>query len=699
MSVSRKSRAPLRIIGVSVIFVMICIVYIVRMINIRVNAKPKDDSVGVYVREEKIVAVRGEIYDRNGVKLVSNDYSYNFVFDYDAMSVDRKGRNIAILDAVNALEKTGNSDKRAASSFPFDGAYPNYSYSAEARDTESDIYYRLLKRIAENELEDESPKKKQDLTAAYLYEFYKEEPSAFPSVTEIVEYYLHKYKLDVKTDSGDMLYDDSCIDKIFRVIYDMEVNDFSSYNQYYLAYDVDMDLIAYVKEKNITGSDFLISYTRVYDYPGYASHILGRTGKIYAEDWEYYNSLGYEMNAIVGIDGCEYAFEEYLRGVDGIMTVTEDAEGNVIDRQVTREPVAGKDVYLTIDIELQIAAEDGLANNIEYVNSTFGREAKEGAAIALDAKDGGVLAIASYPTYDLGTFSKDYEDLAKDDANPLLNKALLGKYAPGSTFKLGMVAAGIDSGTVSADTKINCTGIYQYVDHPHCHIYDSSGGTHGYLNAADAIMESCNCYFYELGRLMGIEEMNKYCTYLGLAQSTGIELPESIGQIAGPDYQANWNDGDTIRAAIGQSVNEFTPIQLASYVSTLLGGGDRYATHLLYKVVDRGSVDNCMYYEKQMLFSYSFSDEVLDPIKTGMKNMVLGNAAVRGYMNGIPVTVGGKTGTAQTGNKADNGLFVCAAPYDDPDITICTVIEKSGGGTYSAKCASDILKAYYKVSN
>lgn len=696
---SRKSKAPLRIIGVSVIFVMICIVYIVRMINIRVNAKPKDDSLGVYVREEKIVAVRGEIYDRNGVKLVSNDYSYNFVFDYDAMSVDRKGRNIAILEAVNALEKTGNSDKRSESSFPFDGTYPNYSYSSEARDTESDIYYRLLKRIAENELEDESPKKKQDLSASYLYEFYKDEPSAFPSVTEIVEYYLHKYKLDVKTDSGDPLYDDSCIDKIFRVIYDMEVNDFSSYTQYCLAYDVDMDLIAYVKEKNITGSDFVITYTRVYDYPGYASHILGRTGQIYAEDWEYYNSLGYEMNAIVGIDGCEYAFEEYLRGVDGIMTVTEDAEGNVIDRQVTCEPVAGKDVYLTIDIELQIAAEDGLANNIEYVNSTFGREAKEGAAIALDARDGGVLAIASYPTYDLSTFSKDYEDLAKDDANPLLNKALLGKYAPGSTFKLGMVAAGIDSGTVSADTRINCTGIYQYVDHPHCHIYDSSGGTHGYLNAAEAIKESCNCYFYELGRLMGIDEMNKYCTYLGLAQKTGIELPEAIGQIAGPDCQASWNDGDTIRAAIGQSVNEFTPIQLASYVSTLLGGGDRYATHLLYKVVDRGYEDDCMYYEKQMLFSYSFSDTVLDPIKTGMKNMVLGNAAVRGYMSGIPVTVGGKTGTAQTGRDDDNGLFVCAAPYDDPDITICTVIEKSGGGTYSAKCASDILKAYYKVSN
>ena len=281
------------------LFVIICLIYIVRMVNIRINADPEEKEKRTYIREETILAVRGEIYDRNGVKLVSNSYSYDFVFDYEAMSADRYGRNVAILDAVNALISTGNEDKRAESSFPFDGTYPNYTYSAEAKDTSSNIYYRLLKRIAGNELEDESPKNKQDLTAAYLEEFYGENPDAFPKVSEIVNYYLKKYKLDIETESGEPVYNKDCIDKIFRVLYDMEVNDFSPYTPYVLAKGVDMSFISYVKEKNITGSTFNITYKRVYNYPGYASHILGRTGRIYEEDWEYYNALGYEMNAIV----------------------------------------------------------------------------------------------------------------------------------------------------------------------------------------------------------------------------------------------------------------------------------------------------------------------------------------------------------------------------------------------------------------
>ena len=693
---STKNRTPFRIIGVSVIFVIICLIYIVRMVNIRINADPKAENEGTYVREEKILAVRGEIYDRNGVKLVSNDYKYNFVFDYEAMSVDRKGRNIAILDAVNALISTGNEDKRSDSSFPFDGAYPHYTYSKESLDTSSNIYYRLLKRIAQNELEDESQKNKQDLTAAYLEEFYRSNPTAFPKVSEIVDYYLEKYKLNALTDSGERMYDNSCIDKIFRVIYDMEVNDFSPYTPYVLANDVDMSFIAYVKEKNITGSTFQITYKRVYNYPGYASHILGRTGRIYEEDWEYYNSLGYEMNAIVGVDGCEYVFEEYLRGIDGVMIVTEDSQGNVIDRQIKTEPIAGKDVYLTIDINLQIAAEDGLKDNIEYVNITYGSESEAGAVIALDSNDGGVLAIASYPTYDLTTFSEDYNSLASNSAKPLSNRALQGLYAPGSTFKLGMVAAGIDSGAVSASTKINCTGVYAYYDHPKCWVYPSE---HGYMNASGAIEVSCNCYFYELGRIMGIELMNQYCDYLGFAQKTGIELSESIGNLAGPETTANWSVGETIRAAIGQSTNTFTPIQLASYVSTLLSGGDRYSTHLLYQVREYGSGEIYLSYETKVLSSYRFSDEVLDPIKNGMKSMIENSDNVSRYMRGIPVTVGGKTGTAQLGGGiTDNGLFVCAAPYNNPDITICSVVEKAGGGSYSARCAADILKAYYNVN-
>ena len=692
---STKNRTPFRIISISVIFVIICLIYIVRMVNIRINADPKEKVSGTYVREEKILAVRGEIYDRNGKKLVSNSYSYNFVFDYEAMSADRYGRNVAILEAVNALINTGNEDKRADSSFPFDGVYPNYTYSSEALNTNSNIYYRLLKRIAGNELEDESPKNKNDLTAAYLEEFYRDNPDTFPKAQEIIDYYIKKYKLDAKNDSGEKIYSDTVIDKVIRVIYDMEVNDFSPYTPYVLAKGVDMNFIAYVKEKNIVGSTFHINYKRVYNYPGYASHILGRTGRIYEEDWEYYNSLGYEMNAIVGIDGCEYAFEKYLRGTDGVMIVTEDSDGNVIDRQIKTPPIAGRDVYLTIDIDLQIAAEDGLEDNIEYVNMTYGSEAEAGAIVALDSNNGGVLAVASYPTYDLTTFSEDYNSLVSNSANPLNNRALQGLYTPGSTFKPLMVAAGIDSGALDGTTKIKCTGVYSYYDHPKCWIYP---GEHGYMDASGAIEVSCNCYFYELGRIMGIETMNRYTEYLGFAQKTGIELYEAKGNIAGPESTANWNEGETIRAAIGQSTNTFTPIQLASYISALLEG-EKYATHLLYQVKEYGTGEVYFAYETEVLSACEFSDDVLNPIRNGMKSMVANTENVARYMRGVPVTVGGKTGTAQLGGGiTDNGLFVCAAPYDNPDITICSVVERAGGGSYSARCAADLLKAYYNVN-
>ena len=692
---STKNRTPFRIISISVIFVIICLIYIVRMVNIRINADPKEKVSGTYVREEKILAVRGEIYDRNGKKLVSNSYSYNFVFDYEAMSADRYGRNVAILEAVNALINTGNEDKRADSSFPFDGVYPNYTYSSEALNTNSNIYYRLLKRIAGNELEDESPKNKNDLTAAYLEEFYRDNPDTFPKAQEIIDYYIKKYKLDAKNESGEKIYSDTVIDKVIRVIYDMEVNDFSPYTPYVLAKGVDMNFIAYVKEKNIVGSTFHINYKRIYNYPGYASHILGRTGRIYEEDWEYYNSLGYEMNAIVGIDGCEYAFEKYLRGTDGVMIVTEDSDGNVIDRQIKTPPVAGRDVYLTIDIDLQIAAEDGLKDNIEYVNMTYGSEAEAGAIVALDSNNGGVLAVASYPTYDLTTFSEDYNSLVSNSANPLNNRALQGLYTPGSTFKPLMVAAGIDSGALDGTTKIKCTGVYSYYDHPKCWIYP---GEHGYIDASGAIEVSCNCYFYELGRIMGIETMNRYTEYLGFAQKTGIELYEAMGNIAGPESTANWNEGETIRAAIGQSTNTFTPIQLASYISALLEG-EKYATHLLYQVKEYGTGEVYFAYETEVLSACEFSDDVLNPIRNGMKSMVANTENVARYMRGVPVTVGGKTGTAQLGGGiTDNGLFVCAAPYDNPDITICSVVERAGGGSYSARCAADLLKAYYNVN-
>ena len=349
------SKTSLRITCVVVVFVLICAVYFIRMFNIVSNADSNDRiNTDTYTRREPIQSIRGEIYDRNGTLLVYNKKTYNMVFDYDAMAATQIERNYAILQAVYAINATSNQDHLTDTSFPFVGSYPDLKYSEEALDTDSNIYYRLLKRIAENELEEDAPISKTELTVSYLAGFYREHPEEFPTEQEIIDWYLTKYKLGNIGGDGKPVFTNSEIDKIIRVRYDMEVSDFSIYNRYVFAKDLDIYFMTYIEELNVVGADFEVETSRAYAYPGYASHILGRIGAILEADWEYYKELGYNMNDIVGLDGCERAFEGYLRGEDGVLVVIEDKSGNIIDSYVEKEPVAGKDVYLTIDIDVQI---------------------------------------------------------------------------------------------------------------------------------------------------------------------------------------------------------------------------------------------------------------------------------------------------------------------------------------------------------
>ena len=693
----RNNKFHIKSLALSAVFCVICLIYVIRLISIQVNADPKEDTGQYYTRRETVQAVRGEIYDRNGVKLVSNRYTYDFVFDYAAMSGDRTEQNIHLLQAVYAMQETGNYDKLTDNGFPLLGTYPNYTYSTDALSSESNIYYRLLKRIAENELEDESPKAKNQLTADYLEGFYEEHPECFPKESELVSHYLEKYKLvDSK---GNLVFSEEQTDMLFRLRYNMEVADFSVYNSYTMASDVDRTFIVYIEELSLLGADFEIRTSRVYEYPGYASHILGRTGKILAENWEHYKELGYEMSDTVGLDGCEYAFENYLRGIDGVKVIVEDSNGKIISERVEVEPVPGQDVYLTIDINLQIAAEDGLEENVKKYAS-----GESGAIVAMDPNNGQLLALASYPTYDLSTFNADYNDIISNKASPLLNRALEGTYAPGSIFKLGMTAAGIDNEHIKPTEKLECTGVYtRFSGHqPKCWIYNSATGirNHGLLNASQAIAVSCNCYFYELGWRMGIEQMNTYCALLGLGQSTGIELSEKLGTLAGPEYREQsggvaWTAGDTIMAAIGQSENAFTPIQLTAYVSTLLNGGTRYSSSLLLKTASFSEGGDSFTNTSEALSHIDISKDALSTIKQGMKEMVEDSKTVSTYMKSVPVTVIGKTGTAELGgSERENGLFVCAAPYEKPEIVITSVIEHAGGGSYAALAAARVLEAY-----
>ncbi len=698
-----KNKFSLRILLLCAVFLIVCFVYILRMINIA--ATPSSDRIitDTYERREPIQALRGEIYDRNGEKLVANSYTYDLVLDYDAMAATHLERNYDILTLLEALSVTENDSHRGESSFPFDGKYPNYTYSAAAKDTGSDIYYRLLKRIAQNELESDSEKKKTELTASYLADFYASNPDKFPTEKELTDWYLERYQINAKSKSGEPLFTDSEIDKLLRERYDMEVADFSIYNRYTVASDIDLSSISFIEELCIPGAEFVKQAERVYTYPSYASHILGLVGKIPSESWEEYKAQGYKINDTVGLSGCERVFEEYLRGIDGVRVVVEDKNGNIIESYVETEPVSGKDVYLTIDINLQIAAEEGLKQNVALIG-----DAQAGGLSAIDPNSGEVLALASYPSYDLGTYNENYNILIKDPANPLYNRALDGLYTPGSTFKAGMVASGISSGVVTSASCLECAGKYTYFDdyQPECWYYPNS---HGQVDAAYALQVSCNCYFYELGRIMGIDVMNQYCKAFGLGQHTGIELSEKTGILAGPDWRdqnglSPWNTGDTIQAAIGQSNNQFTPLQLANYIATVTNGGTRYSLHILKEVKEYGSGSTVYQKNAEILNDVALSEDALYAVRQGMKQMIENDVAASKYMQSIPVVVGGKTGTAERGKgKNDNRLFVCAAPYNDPDIVISVAIEPTDdipkdnahGSSYASYAAAAVLNEFY----
>ena len=698
------------ILGVA--FLLVCLVYVVHLATLELNAENigghKQD--GTVSRTVVVEAVRGQIYDRNGVPLVVNEYTYHLTMDYSVLPTDMASRNSVILQALHMLEDCGEAGKFCTYNFPFDGHYPNLTYRESASDPVSDIYDTLLDVVETNGLRREAIlriKSEKYMNTADATDLYESAPLECITAKRLVEYFVEEYELDATDEAGKPLYSAVDVDRLIRVLWGMEAVGFSRANDYVMAEGVTMETITCEKELGIPGIGFTTDVRRVYRYPGVASHILGQTGPIYAEEWPEYKKKGYSMNAIVGKSGCEAAFEEYLRGSDGIKVIVEDKDGNIVDEYMKTEAIAGRDVYLTIDIELQMAAEEALAENIEYIRKTYGREdCEKGAIVAMEPCTGAVLAIASYPTYDLTTYNKDYESLASNPAQPLLNRALSGLYAPGSTFKPGMVAAALMEGVVTASTTLECAGTYTHYQsyQPDCWIYNSGGPVrkHGWINAAYALQVSCNCYFYETGRLLGISKMNMYCRMFGLGDATGIELGEQTGSLAGPDHRADlhgleWQPTDTIAAAIGQSDNAFTPLQLGVYTSTLVNGGNRYAAHLLYKVRDFSTREDVMVVAPRLISSFDLPDAHRLTVIQGMEQMVSESSSVSHYMRNVPVTVAGKTGTAQTGaGSTENGLFVCCAPSRAPEIVVVSVIERAGGGSYSAMSAGAVLEAYYE---
>ncbi len=492
--------------------------------------------------------------------------------------------------------------------------------------------------------------------------------------------------------------------KIVGVRYEMEQRLFSTSNPYTFAADVPIDIVTQIKEKNneFPGVEIYTDYIRDYTYDSLASHILGRVGIIYKDEYEQLKDKDYGMNDIIGKDGMEKHLESYLKGKDGKSSVVKNIEGKTAGVLMTKSAVPGNDVFLTIDANLQLVLEKSLK---ETIHSLSASGANAGSAVVLDVNTGEILAMASYPTYNIETFNDDYASHMKNPDRPMWNRAVSGQYAPGSTYKILTAIAALESGTITPAETIVDEGRYNFYASsgyaPVCWIYSQSGKTHGAQNVSSAIENSCNYYFYEVGRKMGIDTLEEYSKRFGFGDYTGIEyLGETKGILASRDFKESvikeqWYPGDTLQASIGQSYHMFTPIQLANYIATVANGGTRYKTQMVKSVIDSTSGSVIKGFTPEVAYDVDMNEENYNAIVSGMKKVSETGTASTVFAN-FDVPVGGKTGTADVSEGTPTGLFVAFAPFDNPQIAISVVIEHGAHGNSVAPVARDVIEAYMK---
>ena len=644
----KKNGFSARYIGITAVFLLVCIFYLVKIIDIQSDGKAGSfDENGLVTRTYTVAGVRGEIYDRNGVLLVGNDISYDIIFEYGSIPDTTAEFNREILATLDAIENTDSLAFLADDLYVLEGVYPNLTLTDEARDPESEEHKQLVRFLDANKVDTEN------LSADTVHTVLR-----------------RKYK--IYEDS----YTNEEITALLRVRYEMERVQFGYYNSYVIAEKVPANLVSSIQESGIRGVNFKINSERVYKYPGYASHLLGRVGKIQEADLEYYTSLGYSMDSLVGNSGCEQAFESYLHAQDGILKVVYDENGSVVEKSYEVAPVSGNDVWLTIDIEMQISAEDSLAESIGMLPS-----ANAGAAVALEAEGGGILAIASYPTFDITQIQNaDYYNGILNDKNlPELNRALSGLYPPGSVYKIGTAIAALEEGKIDEFDTYTCERVFAPTN-------QTCLGYHGATTVIDAIRDSCNVFFYHLGREMGIDSITKYTKPLGLGVATGVELPEKTGTVASTANES---------AAIGQADHTYSPLQMGVYTSSLVNGGNRYKAHLLHSVREFFTGEVIFNYEKSIEQTTDLDEHNVDVVLEGMRRVVQSHTYIRNNFASLPVEAGGKTGTAQVTGKADYALFTGVAPYDNPEIVGLCVIEEGVTGENASLTVAKMFEVYY----
>ncbi len=646
------------------IFVGLCVWRLADLQIVQGNAY-KEKSESRLIRAYPIKAPRGEIVDRFGRPLVTN--KMGFYVQIQDMNLSDDELNRIIYTLLSILDEDGVEYE---SLFPMKAQPLRYEFDENGASDEQILNWKTANKL-----------------------------DNYGSASDVLNYYKNYFKISGEYSETDAL-------RIISVRYDMKKKNFSIMTPFNLVTDIQMETVQKIKERSaeMPGVNVEIEPIREYVQAGLASHVLGRTGIIYEEEYRELKDKGYGMNDIIGKDGLEKVLESYLKGKDGYKKVEQTRGGNVSQVLITQEPTPGNYAVLTLDSKLQAVTEKALETHITEARSGKGKNAYCGAAVAVEINSGDVLAMASYPSYDLSKYNEEYSSLYSDSKKPLFNRALNGAYAPGSTFKPLVSIAALEEGIITPNTKILDQGIYRYYApsyQPTCLIWKNSHTTHGNINVSEAIGVSCNYFFYEVGRLLTIEGINKYAKQFGLGESTGIELSESLGIVAGPEYRnklnMTWYPGDTLQAAIGQSDNMYTPAQLASYVATLLNRGKRYGLHLVKEVKSYDSGEVIFKNTPTVLSETTIKEENFLAVKDGM-GRVTEDGTAKAVFDNFPITVGGKTGTAEVSGGSDNVLFVGFAPYDNPQIAVAVVIEKGASSSFAAKIARDMFESYLGIN-
>ncbi len=607
-------------------------------------------------RTVTVPAARGEIVDRNGRPLVINRSCYNIVFD--GATMPKKMQNQIVLALTEVFTEEESS---WISSLPLKIVGSGYAFTDAS------------------EREIEAVKTNLGL-------------QTYATAEHVMAELLSRYSIPQEYTPAQQL-------TVAAVRYEMQRKEFSAVTPYTFAVDVNMDIVTKIKENSLTlvGVDVQESTVREYVSEDIAPHIIGRIGPIFAEEYAELKEKGYGLNDVVGKEGIEKAFEDELRGSAGTNVIEYDSSGAVVSVTETQAPQPGNTVMLTMDARLQKIAQEALADQIAYLNEHGtegkGKEAEAGSVVVVDVQSGDILALATYPSYNINDYQKNYNALLEDSRKPLINRALTGRYAPGSTFKPMVATAAISEGVITSNTRITCNRIYTFFTdyQPRCM------NAHGSINVVTALAVSCNVFFYETGRLTGIETIADYAAQFGFGQSTGIEIPEAIGQMASPALREKnnrkWYHGDVLQASIGQSDTLATPLQLAQYVATIARKGVRLESHIVRSIYSYNLDQTIRETQPVIAATIDGNNNAFETVIDGMVACVVSGSA-RYYLSDYPKTVAAKTGTPETIDSLTS-VFIAFTPVQNSEIAVAVVIEKGGQGYTGAPVARNIFDAYY----